>query len=104
LWQKRNACEAKIHISSGSSHYRLNSKHGLGWHDLCPPSPTRSKKGIKGHEGQSGAEFCVVGHGLKRFPEQNNLKATTMLDEQTAEKLEVNTAKPSTEKMKEEKK
>ena len=42
---------------------------------------------------------------LKKFQEQNNLKATAMLDEQTAEKLGVQTAKPSTEnKMKEEKK
>lgn len=42
---------------------------------------------------------------LKKFQEQNNLKATAMLDEQTAEKLGVKTAQPSTEnKMKEEKK
>jgi peptidoglycan hydrolase-like protein with peptidoglycan-binding domain len=42
---------------------------------------------------------------LKKFQEQNNLKATAMLDEHTAEKLGVQTAKPSTEnKMKEEKK
>lgn len=39
---------------------------------------------------------------LKKFQEQNNLKATAMLDEQTAEKLGVQTTKPS--KMKEEKK
>ena len=42
---------------------------------------------------------------LKKFQEQNNLKATAMLDLQTAEKLGVKTAKSSTEnKMKEEKK
>jgi peptidoglycan hydrolase-like protein with peptidoglycan-binding domain len=42
---------------------------------------------------------------LKKFQEQNNLKATAMVDEQTAEKLGVKTLEPSTEnKMKEEKK
>ncbi len=42
---------------------------------------------------------------LKKFQEKNNLKATAVLDEQTADKLGVKTAEPSTEnKMKEEKK